>query len=68
MHDDALENQAEGRWTQFVGKAQETYGDLTDGWSDQFNGNVKQAMGWLQQKYGDAEESLAEFMDDDDEA
>jgi uncharacterized protein YjbJ (UPF0337 family) len=67
-HDDAVENQSEGRWQQFVGRAQEAYGDLTGDWSDQFHGNRRQAMGWLQEKYGDAEEKLAEFMDDDDEA
>ncbi len=66
MHDDAVDNQVEGRWTEFVGKAQEAYGDLTDNWSAQFNGNMKQARGWLQQKYGDAEEKLAEFFEDDE--
>lgn len=60
----AAENQAEGRWNQFVGKAQETYGDLANDWSEQFNGNMKQAMGWLQEKYGNAQENLAEYWDD----
>lgn len=67
MHDTATagtHNQAAGQWEQFKGAAQSTYGDLTDDWSDQFNGNVKQAMGWLQEKYGDAQERLAEYWDD----
>lgn len=63
----AEEHEANGRWNQFVGKAQETYGDLTDDWSDKFKGNIRQAMGWLEEKYGDTQERLAEYMDDEDE-
>lgn len=66
MHDDAVEHQVDGRWTEFVGKAEETYGDLTGDWSAQFNGNMKQARGWLQQKYGDAQEKLADFFEEDE--
>lgn len=58
------EDQAEGRFKQFTGKAEETYGDLSDDWSEQFKGNVHQAMGWLQEQYGDAKERLSEFWDD----
>ena len=64
MMNNAAENQAEGRWDQFVGKAQATYGDLADDWSEQFKGNTKQAMGWLQEKYGDAQQKLAEYWGD----
>lgn len=62
----AEEHEANGRWKQFVGKAEETYGELTGDWSHRFKGNTKQAIGWLQEKYGDAQERLAEFMDDDE--
>lgn len=67
MTDTAHTNQAEGIWKQFVGKAQKVYGDLTGDWSDQFNGNRKQAMGWLQEKYGDAQEKLSEYGEKADE-
>jgi len=61
------DDQDEGRWKQFVGKAQEVYGDLTDDWSDQFNGNITQAIGWLQEEYGDAKEELSEFLNGEKE-
>lgn len=65
--DTGAEHQAEGRWKQFTGKAQETYGDLSDDWAEQFKGNTKQAMGWLQEQYGDAKVKLGEYWEDDEQ-
>lgn len=62
MHsDNAAATRDEGRWQQFVGKAKETWGDLTDDEMMQYKGKYDEAMGYLKEKYGEAVDSFQDW-------
>lgn len=48
MNSDVLE----GKWKQLKGKAQQTWGDLTDDDWDQINGKREEFVGKMQERYG----------------
>lgn len=49
-------DQIKGNWTQFKGKARETWGDLTDDDLARIEGNQEQLVGRIQERYGIARE------------
>lgn len=49
-------DQVEGNWKQFKGKAQQTWGDLTNDDLDRIAGNREQLEGRIQEKYGKTKE------------
>lgn len=57
----------EGKWKQLKGKAQETWGKLTDDELEQAKGDAKQLAGLVQERYGktreEAEKQVKEFYD-----
>jgi uncharacterized protein YjbJ (UPF0337 family) len=57
----AASMKVEGSWQQFVGKAKELWGELTDDDFAQFEGNADQAMGWLKRQYGEAAQEFDEW-------
>lgn len=58
------EHQAEGKWKQFMGRARERWGDLTDQEMEQFKGNMQAAGGYIQEKYGVAKEEVEELFEE----
>ena len=57
-------DQLKGNWKQFVGKAKEKWGKLTDNDIDSVNGHMDQIAGKVQQVYGYAKEKAEqEFKD-----
>jgi uncharacterized protein YjbJ (UPF0337 family) len=58
----------EGRWQQFVGKAKEMWGDLTDDEMRRFEGKYDQAIGYLKEKYGDAADTFRDRWERDGHA
>ena len=58
-------DQIKGNWTQFVGKAKERWGKITDDDWQVVAGKRDQLVGKLQERYGiareDAERQVAEF-------
>ncbi len=53
-----------GRWTEFKGKARETWGKITDDDWDKIEGRREQIVGLVQQKYGRAKEEAEREVDD----
>ena len=52
MNKDTLE----GKWTQFKGKARETWGKITDDEFEQAKGDAQQLAGLVQERYGKTKE------------
>lgn len=50
------QNIAKGKWNEFKGELQKTWGKLTDDEIDQTQGDLKSIGGLIQQKYGKAQE------------
>ncbi len=63
MNKDTLE----GKWTQFKGKARETWGKITDDEFEQAKGDAQQLAGLVQERYGktkeEAEKEVKNFYD-----
>lgn len=57
-------NQVEGNWTQFKGKVQSRWGELTGDDLDVIDGNRRQLAGKLQERYGKAEEEVEREIDE----
>lgn len=57
-------DQIAGRWTEFKGKARETWGDITDDEWDRVAGKRDQMIGLMQKKYGDSKEAAERRIDD----
>jgi uncharacterized protein YjbJ (UPF0337 family) len=53
-----------GNWKQFVGKAKEQWGKLTDDELTQINGNRDQLEGQLQARYGYAKDKARQEVDE----
>jgi uncharacterized protein YjbJ (UPF0337 family) len=56
-------DRVEGNWTQFKGKIQEQWGNLTDDDLDKIEGNRKQLAGRIQERYGIAKEQAEKDID-----
>ncbi|MGV8906049.1 MAG: CsbD family protein [Acetobacterium sp.] len=54
----------EGKWEQFKGDAQKTWGKLTNEDLDVVKGDVKKLVGKLQEKYGMTKEAAEKAIDD----
>jgi len=61
--DDMNWDQVKGNWKQLKGKAQQSWGDLTDDELDVIEGNREELAGKLQAKYGYSKEKAEEEMD-----
>jgi uncharacterized protein YjbJ (UPF0337 family) len=59
MNSDILE----GKWKQLKGKAQETWGDLTDDDWHSINGDREQLVGKVQERYGYARDRAEREVD-----
>ena len=57
-------DQIEGTWKQYMGKAKETWGDLTDDDFDRVAGKRDQMVGLVQKKYGRAKNEAEREVDD----
>lgn len=57
-------DQIEGSWKQLKGKAQETWGDITDDDWDRIAGRRDQMVGLVQQKYGQTREAAERAVED----
>ena len=57
-------DQIEGNWTQFKGKAQAKWGELTDDEWDVIEGNRERLIGKIQERYGKAREEAEREVDD----
>jgi uncharacterized protein YjbJ (UPF0337 family) len=57
-------DQIEGKWKQYVGKAREKWGDLTDDDLDRAAGKRDQLVGLVQEKYGHAKADAEREVDD----
>lgn len=57
-------DQIEGKWDQFVGKAKEKWGELTDDELKIMEGKRDQLAGKLQEKYGYTKEQVEKEIDD----
>jgi uncharacterized protein YjbJ (UPF0337 family) len=61
------ENTFNGQWEQLKGKAQQTWGELTDDDVERINGERRELVGILKEKYGRTEEQIesevADFLD-----
>jgi len=53
----------EGNWTQFKGKVQEQWGNLTDDDLNKIEGNRKQLAGIIQERYGIAKDQAEADID-----
>ena len=53
----------EGKWEQFKGEVQKTWGKLTNDHIDQINGDRQKLLGALQETYGYAKERAEEEVD-----
>lgn len=54
----------EGNWKQFKGKAQQTWGALTDDELDEIAGRREELEGRLQQRYGKSRDEAKQAVDD----
>ena len=57
-------DQVEGNWKQLKGKAQQTWGDITDDEWTKVKGRRTELSGLLQSKYGTAKEAADKQVDD----
>jgi uncharacterized protein YjbJ (UPF0337 family) len=57
-------DQIEGKWKQYLGKAKEKWGDLTDDEFDRAAGKRDQMVGLVQAKYGTAKADAEREVDD----
>jgi uncharacterized protein YjbJ (UPF0337 family) len=56
-------DRVEGNWTQFKGKVQEQWGNLTDDDLNKIEGNRKQLAGIIQERYGIAKDQAEADID-----
>ncbi|MBY0530594.1 MAG: CsbD family protein [Xanthobacteraceae bacterium] len=56
-------DRVEGNWTQFKGKVQEQWGNLTNDDLDKIEGNRKQLVGRIQERYGLAKDQAEKDID-----
>lgn len=60
-------DQIEGKWTEYKGKARQSWGALTDDDVEQVNGNMEELAGKIQYRYGkskeEAEREVKEWAD-----
>jgi uncharacterized protein YjbJ (UPF0337 family) len=56
-------DRVEGNWTQFKGKVQEQWGNLTNDDLDKIEGNRKQLAGSIQERYGLAKDQAEKDID-----
>ncbi len=61
--DTPKQQQAEGKWKQFKGKIQETWGDLTGDEMDRFEGKRERLEGYLQEETGESREAVQKKID-----
>lgn len=57
-------DQIEGKWKQYMGKAREKWGELTDDDLDRVAGKRDQMVGLVQQKYGTVKADAEREVDD----
>ena len=57
-------NRIEGNWKQFVGRARERWGDLTDDELTQVDGNRERLAGLIQERYGIAQDEANRNIDE----
>jgi uncharacterized protein YjbJ (UPF0337 family) len=57
-------DRVEGNWTQFKGKVQQQWGNLTNDDLDVVEGNRKELSGKIQARYGVAEDEAEKQIDD----
>ncbi len=58
------QDQVEGNWKQLKGKAQQTWGDLSDDELEKTKGNRTELIGKIQEKYGKSKEEAKREVDD----
>ena len=56
-------DRVEGNWTQFKGKVQEQWGNLTNDDLDKVEGNRKQLAGIIQERYGIEKDAVERDID-----
>lgn len=52
-----------GKWTQFVGSARETWGELSDDDLEKVRGNREKLIGSVQERYGITRDEAAQQVD-----
>lgn len=60
MVDESTEMKWEGRWDQLKGKAQQTWGELTDDDVDVAEGNYEEFVGRIKERTGESAEEIEE--------
>ena len=55
----------EGRWDQLKGKAQQTWGELTDDDLDVAEGNYEEFVGRIKERTGETREEIEERLEED---
>jgi uncharacterized protein YjbJ (UPF0337 family) len=63
MVDESTELKWEGRWDQLKGKAQQTWGELTDDDLDVAEGNYEEFVGRIKERTGESREEIEEQLD-----
>ena len=56
-------DQLKGKWMQFKGELQQTYGKFTDDDLQQIEGNYDKFVGKAQERYGDRKDELMKWAD-----
>lgn len=57
-------DQVEGKWTEYKGKARQTWGDLTDDDLAEVKGNREELAGKIQHRYGKSKEEAEREVDE----
>lgn len=57
-------DQIEGKWTEYKGKAQQSWGKLTDDDLAQIDGNREELAGKIQYRYGKSKEEAREAVNE----
>lgn len=57
-------DRVEGNWKQFVGKARQRWGDLTDDDFTRIDGKREELIGRIQERYGKSREDAERDVDD----
>lgn len=64
MTEDNTKLKWEGRWDQLKGKAQQTWGDLTDDDLDVAEGNYEEFIGRIKERTGESREEIEKRLND----
>lgn len=64
MDNTAIWEQIKGNWKQFVGKARQQWGELTDDDMAKVNGKREELVGVIQERYGIAREEASRQVDE----